>query len=253
MLKKLLLAVAAVLVLTAASTDGARAEEHVCIGPFETQRGDSKHPRIISVGPCDLDGLPEPELNKIVNACGRSYDTTHREPPENGHACRVRAIATLNNYRTWLVTKVLSAAPSTWAESRRAADRYLEEQGLLPKAPLTNAPETDVSPVLADPIPEQFRGQWHGFHGTVERLIITQTEMIILPRNADSPRTTCIPNSIRNASDPYKGAIAVNLMCHGDTYSELWAVMKIGGTDVLIVANPGLTAETISGYKKGRQ
>jgi hypothetical protein len=110
-----------------------------------------------------------------------------------------------------------------------------------------------IRPALADTIPEQFRGQWYGFHGTVERLIITQTEEVILPGNANSPRTTCIPSSIRHANDPYKGAIAVKLICDGSIYSELWAVMKIGGTDVLIVADPGLNAETISGYTRSKQ
>jgi hypothetical protein len=64
MLKKLPLAVAAVLVLAAASTTGTHAGEYVCVGAFETQRADSKYPRTISLGRCDLGGLPEAELKR---------------------------------------------------------------------------------------------------------------------------------------------------------------------------------------------
>ena len=111
----------------------AHADEHVCIGVFETQRASGKYPKTISLGDCTLSNLPRAEFNKIVNACGRPYDTTDREPPDNGHACRARTVATPGPYKAWVVEKVISAAPTTFEESRRAAEEYLEEQGLLPK------------------------------------------------------------------------------------------------------------------------
>jgi hypothetical protein len=39
-------------------------------------------------------------------------------------------------------------------------------------------------------------------------------------------------------------------MCHGDAYPELWAIWKISGEDVLIVAALGEAEETISGYRR---
>lgn len=100
-------------------------------------------------------------------------------------------------------------------------------------------------------ISEQFRGHWYGFQGTVEHLIINGTEVVLLPAApATSPRTTCTPTSIRHADDPPKGGIALTLICNGSTYPALWAVWKIGGEDVLIVAELESTAEYISGYRR---
>jgi hypothetical protein len=136
-LKKLALATqTALAALIAVNT--AHADEHACIGVFETQQARGKYPKTISLGDCILSNLPKAEFNKIVNACGRPYDTTHKEPPDNGHACRARTVATPNPYKAWVVEKVISAAPITFEESRRAAEEYLEEQGHLPKGTLRN-------------------------------------------------------------------------------------------------------------------
>jgi hypothetical protein len=129
-LKKLALATLSALAALIAVVN-TYADERVCIGVFETQQASGKYPKTISLGVCVLDNLPKAEFDKIVKACGRPYDTTHREPPANAHACRALTVATRSPYRTWVVEKVISVRPTTFEESRRAAEEFLKEEGLL--------------------------------------------------------------------------------------------------------------------------
>jgi hypothetical protein len=100
----------------------AHADEHVCIGAFEMKQAWGKYPKSISLGDCILSNLPRAEFNKIVDACGHPYDTTHREPDFLSPLRHMAEIATIgiflaetnnalacpNNCYTWIFNPKLT-------------------------------------------------------------------------------------------------------------------------------------------------
>ncbi len=131
MLKRLLLAATAALVLAAPvpATAGLYADDE-CVGVFQVIRARGKS---VSLAHCEFDKTPSAEIKKIVKICGRPYDVTHREPPDNAVICRVHVAGGEASYRRFDVRKVVSVSRTTAAEARSATERYLKKQELIPE------------------------------------------------------------------------------------------------------------------------